>query len=102
MTWAQRKSSKEKWNEFIIWLVGEIDYKNLKMKKVRMIYGFEFESNRLCDWDNRCIAIKYINDGLVNAGMLIEDHYKVVTNLEFKFLGINKYDPKIVIEIIEL
>ena len=59
-----------------------------------------YEQNRRRDPDNIRVGIKYILDGLVEAGVLPSDGWKFITGLEDRFY-IDKDSPRIEVEIIE-
>jgi Holliday junction resolvase RusA-like endonuclease len=59
-----------------------------------------FEKDKRRDPDNIRVGIKYILDGLVEAGVLPTDGWKYITGLEDRFY-VDKERPRVEIEIIE-
>lgn len=45
------------------------------MKRAIIYYVFHFRTKRRQDPDNMASAVKFINDGLVNAGFLVDDAF---------------------------
>lgn len=71
---------KQKWKEFIIWFVEDQGYTNLRIEKCELTYTVFYSNNRRHDPDNA--APKFINDGLVESGFLVDDdslHVKKLT-----------------------
>jgi Holliday junction resolvase RusA-like endonuclease len=52
-----------------------------KVDKVILVYMFHFADNRRRDADNYATACKFINDGLVKAGILPDDNFNCVPAL---------------------
>jgi Holliday junction resolvase RusA-like endonuclease len=73
---------KRKWE----WLV-QFEVKAQKitpMQRVKMVYEFHFKDNRRRDADNYSTACKFIQDGLVKAGILQDDNFDIVTELTIR------------------
>lgn len=64
---------------------------------VHLIYHWYSKNNRM-DVDNVAFAKKFINDGLVEAGVLEKDGRKQVAGFSDKFY-IDKLNPRVVVEI---
>jgi Holliday junction resolvase RusA-like endonuclease len=54
------------------------------MQRVKVIYEFHFKDNRRRDADNYSTACKFIQDGLVQAGILQDDNFDIVTELTIR------------------
>jgi Holliday junction resolvase RusA-like endonuclease len=70
---------KQKWKDFIIWLVNERGYTNLHINKCEISQTVYYPNNRRHDTDNS--VPKFILDGLVESGMIIDDDSAHVTKL---------------------
>jgi Holliday junction resolvase RusA-like endonuclease len=55
-----------------------------KVDKVILVYMFHFADNRRRDADNYATACKFINDGLVKAGILPDDNFNCVPALTIR------------------
>ena len=73
---------KGKYKDFAIWLCAKYKIAGLKLNKVCITYKYYFGDRRGRDVDNYTLGAKLINDGLVGAGVLIDDISKY---LELKF-----------------
>lgn len=70
---------KQRWKDFIIWFVNEQGYANLHIEKCEINQCVYYATNRRHDTDNS--VPKFILDGLVESGMLIDDDSKHLTKL---------------------
>lgn len=62
---------KQKWKDFIVWFVNDKGYANLRIEKCELHQTIYFPNNRRHDNDNT--VPKFIQDGLVEAGMVVDD-----------------------------
>jgi hypothetical protein len=85
---------KQKWKEFIIWLVDYHKLTNAKLNKVCITYTFYFQDRRQRDYDNLMMTPKFINDGFVVSGMIVEDNYKEV-KIKFNEIEWDKINPRL-------
>lgn len=69
----QMNDFKQKWRDFSIWVVEQHGCSNLNIDKCTITYKFYFPTRRKQDADNR--SPKFLNDGLVESGLLVEDDY---------------------------
>lgn len=69
----QMNDFKQKWKDFSIWVVKYYGYENLKIDKCTITYKFYYGTKHRQDNDNR--TPKFVNDGFVEAGLLIDDDY---------------------------
>ena len=65
---------KQKWKDFIVWLVREKGYSNLHIDKCEIHQKVFYPNNRRHDIDNS--VPKFILDGLVESGMIVDDDCK--------------------------
>lgn len=82
---------KQTWKDFIIWYVREIGLDNIGINKCQITYTTYFKTNRRHDADN--ISPKFIFDGFVEAGLLIDDDLEHITSLTING-GIDKENPR--------
>ncbi len=64
-------SLKQKWKDFIIWFITDLGYEDMQIKKCTIEYITYMPTKRRSDPDN--YTPKFINDGLVEAGFLVDD-----------------------------
>ena len=72
-------SLKQKWKDFIKWFVNEQGYANLHIEKCEISQTIYYPTNRRHDIDNG--VPKFVLDGLVDSGMIIDDDCRHVTKL---------------------
>ena len=75
---------KGKWKEFIKWLVTEQGYSNLNIERCEIRQIVYYPTNRRHDVDNS--VPKFILDGLVEGGMLIDDSSEHLEELHMRCL----------------
>ena len=73
------------------------EYPEVEKYPVKITYSWYSKDNRK-DIDNVCFAKKFINDGLVLAGVLRNDSRKYVSGFEDRFY-IDSDNPRVEIEI---
>lgn len=82
---------KQKWKDFIIWFVEEQGYSNLRIEKCELTFTAFYPNNRRHDPDNS--TPKFILDGLVESGMLVDDDSTHLQSLTLK-CGVDLDDPR--------
>lgn len=70
---------KQKWKDFICFFVEEQGYANLRIEKCEIHQTIYYPNNRRHDIDNS--TPKFILDGLVESGMILDDDCKHITKL---------------------
>lgn len=70
---------KQKWKDFIIWYINDLGYQDLKIDNCIIEYTYFMPTKRRADNDN--MTPKFINDGLVESGFLVDDDYKHLTKI---------------------
>lgn len=70
---------KQKWKDFIRWLVDEQGYSNLRIAKCEINQTVYYPNRRRHDVDNS--TPKFIIDGLVESGMILDDDSEHLTKL---------------------
>lgn len=73
---------KRKWKDFIVWFIESQGYSNLRIDKCEIVFNTVYETHRRHDNDNSCP--KFIIDGLVESGFLIDDDSKHLILLSLK------------------
>jgi len=91
---------KQNWKEFIVWCLKDTDLAGYKINRCNITYTTYFKTNRRHDLDN--ISPKFILDGFVEAGLIVDDDYKHIESLTIK-CGIDKENPRMefLIEILD-
>ena len=92
-------SLKQKWKDFIVWLVDKSGYKNLDIQKCKVIQTVYYPTERRRDIDNS--VPKFILDGLVESNMVRDDDCRHITELTLRcFVGSKnpRTEIKIIIE----
>jgi hypothetical protein len=84
-------SLKQRWKDFIVWFINDLGYQDLKINSCEVEVCTYRKVNRAFDLDNT--TIKFIQDGFVEAGLLIDDNYKVLHKLTLTG-GIDKNNPR--------
>ena len=97
----QQNNVKQKYKEFSKWMASYYGIANLQMEKIRIDYKFYFGDRRRRDMDNMMITPKFINDGLVDAGVMIDDDGKHL-HIGFEPFKYDKEHPRIEMEIREI
>lgn len=100
--------NKSRWNgarikkedtETVAWLVKVQKLQPVQKYPVRIKYVWYLKNQKM-DLDNIAFAKKFINDGLVLAGVLVNDGQKQIAGFEDDFF-IDKINPRIEIHIQE-
>lgn len=82
---------KQKWKEFIIWLINNHELSDMKINRCEIYQKVYFPTTRRADIDNT--VPKFILDGLVESGMIIDDSYNHITKLVLE-AGYDKEHPR--------
>jgi Holliday junction resolvase RusA-like endonuclease len=90
---------KKEWEEIVRMEVKRQSIE--KVEKVIMTYFFHFADNRKRDADNYATSCKFIQDGLVKAGILPDDDFEHVLELSIG-RGWNAKKPYIEIEMVDI
>ena len=73
---------KQKWKDFICWFVNDKGYSNLHIDRCEISQTVFYPNNRRHDPDNS--VPKFLLDGFVQSGMLIDDDSKHIEKLVLK------------------
>lgn len=87
---------KQKWKDFIKWLVEYYGYSELHIDKCEVSQTVYYKSARRHDIDNS--VPKFILDGLVDSGMIADDDYKHITKLTLE-CGVDIDNPRTIINV---
>lgn len=97
---AAMNNLKQKWKGFIKWLVEEQGYANLRIEKCEISQKVFYPNNRRHDIDNS--VPKFILDGLVEAGVVVDDDCLHITKLTLMcFIDTKNPRTELEIKIIE-
>lgn len=70
---------KQKWKDFIKWYIGEQGYANLRIERCEIEQTVYYSNHRRHDADNS--VPKFILDGLVDSGMIVDDDSEHIAKL---------------------
>ena len=73
---------KQKWKDFIRWFVSEEGYSNLHIDRCEVYQTVYYPNNRRHDIDNS--TPKFIIDGFVDSGMLVDDDCRHILRLDLQ------------------
>ena len=82
---------KQKWRDFIKWFVNEQGYANLHIEKCEISQTIYYPTSRRHDLDNS--VPKFVLDGLVESGMVVDDDSEHITKLTLQ-CGVDKAHPR--------
>lgn len=82
---------KQKWKDFIKWLVDTKGYSNLRIEKCEINQVVYYPNNRRHDIDNT--VPKFILDGLVESGMIVDDDHLHISKLVLS-CGVDTSHPR--------
>lgn len=100
MHYRELDKQKKEWETVVYWLVKEQKIKPFT-KPIRQVYEFYFKDRREHDPDNYACCAKFINDGLVNAGILSRDNFDHIEEFTVRQGGISK-QPYILVRMEEV
>ena len=92
----QMNALKQKWKEFIVWLVENSEYRDLHIEQCEIKFITYYGTARRHDIDNGCP--KFIIDGLCENGFIIDDDSKHITSLTMQCF-VDTENPRTEIEI---
>lgn len=84
-------SLKQRWKDFIVWLVNNLGYSSLKIERCEISQSIYYPTNRRHDIDNS--TPKFILDGLVESGMIVDDDSNHIDRLTLQ-VGVDKKHPR--------
>jgi len=70
---------KQRWKDFIVWFIDNQGYTNLHIDKCELSFATFYQTHRRHDIDNS--VAKFLIDGLVESGFIIDDDSKHITKL---------------------
>lgn len=91
---------KQRWKDFIVWLINNQGYTNLHIEQCEMIFITYYKTNRRHDIDNS--VPKFILDGFSESGFISDDDVTHLKKLTLQ-CGVDKNNPRteIIIHILE-
>ncbi|MDQ0062363.1 RusA family crossover junction endodeoxyribonuclease [Paenibacillus harenae] len=99
MHFRQIAAEKKEWEHIIAIIVREQGIRPVEC--VNMTYEFHFPDKRRRDPDNYAASAKMLQDGLVKAGVLVDDNFEYVRELRIT-KGENSKHPFIIITLEEV
>ncbi len=87
---AMMNALKQKWKDFIVWLIEESGYSDIKIDKCKVRQVIYYPTSRRHDPDNT--SPKFILDGLVEGGMIVDDDSTHIVSLILE-CGVDKEYP---------
>ena len=92
----QMNALKQRWKEFIKWVVVSSNYKDTHVEQCEIKFITYYRSTHRHDIDNSCP--KFIIDGLCESGLILDDDSKHITSLTMQcFVDVD--NPRTEIEI---
>ena len=73
---------KQKWKDFVVWVVEDQGYANLRIERCDIEVDTYYATNRRHDVDNS--VIKFILDGMCDGGVIVDDDSKHVLSLTLR------------------
>lgn len=92
----QMNAVKQKWKDYIVWLIQDLGYDGMNIQKCRMKFTTYFKTNVRHDLDNQ--VPKFILDGFSESGLIVDDDNKHLVSLTLE-CGVDKYNPRTEIDI---
>lgn len=89
---------KQDWKEYTIWLANKYGLNDKHISNCKLVYKFYRPTKRRGDCDN--YTPKFTNDGLTEAGVIVDDDYLHCNPLTIE-LNYDKENPRMEIHIIE-
>lgn len=90
-------SLKQRWKDFICWFIDNQGYSNLHLDKCDIKVKTFYKTNRRHDVDNS--VIKFILDGFVESGFIVDDDSNHITSLLLECY-VDKNNPRTEIKVI--
>ena len=73
---------KQKWKDFVVWVIEDQGYSNLRIERCDIEVDTYYGTNRRHDVDNS--VIKFILDGMCDGGMIVDDDSEHVVSLTLR------------------
>ena len=97
---AMMNALKQKWKDFIVWVIEDKGYTNLHIEQCKILFKTYYNSNRRHDPDNS--TPKFILDGLCLSGFLIDDSSEVIKKLSLEcFSDVGNPRTEIIVKIMK-
>lgn len=100
MNRQQYNNLKQKWSDFIIWVVEQYGLSNKGIERCSVKTRYYFATRHRRDLTN--FVFKIIEDGLVNSGLFIDDNMNVINPLSIEgYYDKENTRMEIIIEVLE-
>lgn len=86
---SQMNALKQKWKDFIVWFIQNQGYANLHINECELVFSAYYPTNRRHDTDNS--TPKFILDGLVESGFIVDDDSEHVKKLSLQCFVDHEY-----------
>ena len=92
---------KQRWKDFIVWFVEDQGYSNLHIEKCELSFSTYYSTHRRHDVDNS--TPKFIIDGLVESGFIVDDSSEHITKITLECLvDTNRPRTEIIVKILDI
>jgi hypothetical protein len=82
---------KQKWKDFVVWFIRHVGYENLLIDQCKMRFTTYYKTKIRHDADNS--VPKFVIDGLVDSGFIIDDDSNHLTSLTLE-CKVDKDNPR--------
>lgn len=82
---------KGRWGEFIEWVIHDLNLNDIAIEQCEMEFTSYFNTARRADCDN--MTPKFMLDGMVRAGFIVDDDYLHVTSIKI-MCGLDRKNPR--------
>lgn len=97
----KKNALKKDWHDFINWYIKKYGLHEYKIKKCKMTCVLTYPTKHRRDPDN--YTHKFINDGLVLSGFLVDDSFSNIEEVTYRHkYEKDVYKTEIIIEIIDM
>lgn len=96
--WSVYRDMKEDYTNLVAWSAKSQNVQNVQSASFIITW---VEPNRKRDKDNIAAGAKFIFDGLVTAGVLKNDGWKQIGDVNHRY-DVDKLNPRVEVEIIEI
>lgn len=96
--WAVINKQRQRWHAAV---ARSIEFRPIEPLKMCSIICHRYSSNK-CDYDNLVYSFKPVVDGLVNAGIIVDDDLFTIVERKYLWSKTSRDKPFITIEVMEI
>lgn len=85
---------KQAWADFVIWASKQYKFDNWDLEHARITVSWFWRDSRRRDIDNAAFCLKFILDGLVKAGTIVDDKFGMIEIVLDCNHNIDKNNPR--------